>query len=129
MIIRVLMENTAQSPDLIAEHGLSLYIETGEHRILFDMGQSGIFMRNAERRGIDLTKVEFAVISHGHYDHGGALEKFFSVNSTAKVYIQRGAFLPHFRVMNGEWKYNGIDRAFADHPQVVLLDGDAVIDE
>ena len=52
MIIRVLMENTAHNPQLTAEHGLSLYIETAQHRILFDAGQSAAFADNAD--GFDL---------------------------------------------------------------------------
>ena len=38
--------------------------------ILFDMGQSGLFVSNAVRLGINLANVDMAVISHGHYDHG-----------------------------------------------------------
>ena len=128
MRIETLVENTSCCGAATA-HGLALYLETPLHKMLFDLGPDDTLFVNAEAKGIDLSEVDTVVISHGHYDHGGALEKFFLVNSAAKVYIQRGAFLPHFRVMNGEWKYNGIDRSFAEHPQVVLLDGDAVIDE
>lgn len=128
MKISALVENTSCCGAATA-HGLALYIETPAHKLLFDLGPDDTLFVNAAARGIDLSAVDTVIISHGHYDHGGALEQFLSVNTHAKVYIQRGAFLPHFRVMNGEWKYNGIDRAFADHPQVVLLDGDAVIDD
>ncbi len=127
MRICTLVENTSCCGAATA-HGLALYLETPSHKMLFDLGPDDTLFVNAEAKGIDLSAVDMVIISHGHYDHGGALEKFFSVNNSAKVYIQRGAFLPHFRVMNGEWKYNGIDRAFADHPQVVLLDGDHEID-
>ena len=71
MIITSLLENTTSRSGIAAEHGLSLYIETATHRILFDMGQTDLFARNAEALGVDLTHVDLAVLSHGHYDHGG----------------------------------------------------------
>jgi hypothetical protein len=53
MTITCLMENTAAREGIACEHGLSLYIETGCHKILFDAGQSGAFADNAEALGID----------------------------------------------------------------------------
>ena len=66
MTITVLAENTVCRENLTCEHGLSLYIETGSHKILFDAGQSGAFADNAKKLGIDLSSVDFAVLSHGH---------------------------------------------------------------
>ena len=54
MKVTVLSDNTSKS-GLATEHGLSLYIETNKHRILFDFGASDLFVKNAERLGIDLT--------------------------------------------------------------------------
>ena len=76
MKITVLLENTSTQSNLTAEHGLSLLIETKPHIILFDMGQSDAFAKNAERLGIDLALVDTAILSHGHYDHGGGLKAF-----------------------------------------------------
>lgn len=106
MKIACLAENTAVDERFGSEHGLSLFIETGDHRILFDMGQTGIFAENAEKMGIDLSCVDLAVLSHGHYDHGGGLKKFFERNHTAPVYLSRYAFEPHY---NGAGKYIGLD--------------------
>lgn len=92
MRIVTLVEDTAGRDGLGCEHGLSLYMETGEHRILFDMGQTELFAENAEKLGIDLEAVDFAVVSHGHYDHGGGLEHFLRINATAPVYVARSAF-------------------------------------
>ena len=71
MIIKVLSENTAASDEFGCEHGLSLYVETGKHRLLFDTGASDLFAKNAARLGVELSAVDTAVLSHGHYDHGG----------------------------------------------------------
>lgn len=101
------------------EHGLSLYIETGERRILFDMGQTGLFANNAKKLGIDLAVVDTAVLSHGHYDHGGGLRHFLEINTTANVYINRDAFLPHY---NGTEKYIGLDTALEDCERIVFTD-------
>ena len=95
MTITALVENTAKG-DLKAVHGLSLYVETPGHRLLFDLGPDGTLLKNAGRLGIDLGRVDTVVISHGHYDHGGALAAFLEVNHTARVYVQRRAFAPHY---------------------------------
>ena len=105
MKLVTLMENTTACGNLRCEHGLSLYLETGDHKILFDAGQSGAFAENAEKLGVDLEKVDFAVLSHGHYDHGGGLETFLEINKTAPVYVSGHAFEPHYSA-NG---YIGLD--------------------
>ncbi|HQO70467.1 MAG TPA: MBL fold metallo-hydrolase, partial [Clostridia bacterium] len=73
MIIKTLVEDTTNKEDLKSEHGLSLYIETSGKRILFDSGASGLFMENAIKMGINISDIDYAVISHGHNDHGGGL--------------------------------------------------------
>lgn len=56
------------------EHGLSYFLEIKNHTVLFDTGASSLFIKNAERLGIDIHKrVNTVVLSHGHYDHGGGL--------------------------------------------------------
>lgn len=117
MKLTVLAENTACREDMIAQHGLSLYLETADQRILFDMGQDTAFIRNAQTLGIDLSKVDLAVISHGHYDHGGGLAEFLKINPTAPVYIHPQAFGAYY---NGTEKYIGLDVALKDHPRLVF---------
>lgn len=119
MKITVLAENTTNRPELEAEHGLSLLIETEDHLILFDMGQSDLFIKNAEKLGLNLRDVDIAVISHGHYDHGGGLMAFLALNSTAPVYINRHAFEPHY---NGTEKYIGLDTSLSHNPRLIFTD-------
>ena len=89
MKITTLIENTALSPAFAAEHGLSLFVETENSRFLFDAGQSGAFADNAARLGIDLRTADFAVLSHGHYDHGGGMLRFLERNRRAKIYVTK----------------------------------------
>lgn len=119
MKIQVLMENTCEVPGLLAEHGLSLYLETQGKKILFDMGQSDAFAQNAQTMGVDLSAVDFAVLSHGHYDHGGGLHRFLELNHTAPVYVNRYAFEEHW---HGTVRDIGLDPALAAHPQIVQVD-------
>lgn len=106
MKLVTLMENTACREDLQSEHGLSLYLETEEHTVLFDAGQTAAFGENAEKLGVDLKKVDLAVLSHGHYDHGGGLMRFLEINQEAPVYVSSWAFEPHYSV---DGRYIGLD--------------------
>ena len=119
MKITVLVENTTQG-DLGTEHGLSLYIETGSHRVLFDTGQTDLFAENARKLGIRLETVDLAVLSHGHYDHGGGLRKFFEINQKAPVYISRYAFEPHY---GADGKYIGLDNSLERNSRFLFTEG------
>ena len=81
----VLADNRTQNSSLQTEHGLSILLETDRHRILLDTGASDIFIRNAERLGIDLSIVDYVFISHGHSDHAGGLRHFLTINDKGKV--------------------------------------------
>ena len=56
-----------------SEHGLSFLVDA-DKRVLFDTGSSDLFIRNAEKMGLDLDSVDTVVLSHGHYDHGNGLQ-------------------------------------------------------
>ena len=84
------------------------------------MGQDDTFVRNAEILNIDLSQVELAVLSHGHYDHGGGLETFLQINEKAPVYVQETAFGPYY---NGTQKYIGLNTAFQHHARLRLVKG------
>ncbi|MCW3788846.1 MBL fold metallo-hydrolase [Plebeiibacterium sediminum] len=73
MKLTVLSENTAGG-SLLAEHGLSYYIEVNETKILLDTGHSDVFKLNAQKLGINIDDdIDLVVLSHGHWDHGGGL--------------------------------------------------------
>ncbi len=116
MKITCLIENTASDENFAAEHGLSLFIETNEAKILFDMGQSDAFASNADKLGINLSDADFAILSHGHYDHGGGLRKFLEINKNAPVYLSLNAFEPHY---NGTEKYIGLDTSLYNNNRLI----------
>ena len=87
MKISVLIENNSMSKELVQEHGLSLYIETSNRKMVFDTGVSGMFIDNAVKMGINLQEVDTLIISHAHKDHGGGLLRFLQLNSKATVFV------------------------------------------
>lgn len=92
MIISILTEN---KPGLntSAEHGLSYLIEHDGQRLLFDTGQSNIFLKNARVMGIELKNTDCIVLSHGHFDHGDGLQYL----EGGKLICHPGCFARRFR--------------------------------
>ena len=108
----VLVENTApEGSSLQPEHGLSLYLEYGGRKLLLDAGASGCFADNAQKLGVDLSAVEAAVLSHGHYDHADGLARFFACNCTAPVYCRREAVGEYLARDPGGLRYIGISQS------------------
>ena len=128
MKITALVENTTAGKDLEKQHGLSLYVETKKHKLLVDMGNKDIFLKNAKRLGIDISAIDTAIITHGHFDHAGGLKHFLQANDKAKVFIQKSAFTPHYINVLGLKINIGADKQFETHKQITLVDGDLRID-
>lgn len=84
--ITILVDNEAKE-GLAKEHGFAAWIEAGDKRILFDTGHEGALQKNVEKLGIDLTKADTLVISHGHKDHTGTLDRFLAINDQAELYF------------------------------------------
>lgn len=129
MKLIVLSDNTSVSESLESEHGLSIYIETTGHHILFDTGAGCIFKRNAEKLGVDLATVELLVLSHGHYDHGGGLRTFLEVNSRAKIFIHKQAFEAHYSKRMEGPAYIGLDQTLLPNERFIFCGDQVVIDE
>ena len=88
MKITALVENTRISKQYKSKHGLSLYIQTKNHNILFDMGPNNLFINNALKCGLDIAEVDTVILSHGHIDHGGGINNLLEYNKKANVYVQ-----------------------------------------
>lgn len=85
--------DTVAAPGYMPEFGLSLFIESDGHRILFDTGAGEALVPNAARMGIDLNSASDIILSHGHYDHTGGLAKLAPPPRTP-VYAGRGIVEP-----------------------------------
>ena len=108
--IITLIENMPDDENRLAfEHGFSVFLEVNGKRILFDTGQSGAFVKNAEALGVKLSEVDAVVLSHGHYDHtGGVPELLPLLKEQTPVYVGKEFFLPKYKNLGeGVWKYNG----------------------
>lgn len=126
MKITALIENTSHDENFFTEHGLSLYIELSDKKILFDMGQTSLFEENAKKLSVNLSEVDIAVLSHGHYDHGGGLGRFLEINKKAPVYMSKYAFEPHY---NGAEKYIGLEDGIQNNERIIFTDEKFSIDE
>lgn len=124
MRVTVLVENTTADPRLQGIHGLSLYVETRQHKLLMDVGPGTVFVENAEKLGIDLAQVDLCAVSHGHDDHGGGLGRFLQLNQKATVYLSRLAFGSYYA---GK-KYIGLDPELKNHPRIRLLPATVRVD-
>lgn len=129
MKIITLVEDTPGAEGCGFEHGISLYIETENHKLLMDCGTTEMFLRNAEVLGVDISKVDTVFLSHGHYDHSGGILPFAACNTNAKIYMQASAGEDYYHVTEEMEKYAGIDKDILKLSQCVLLNGDKQIDE
>ena len=126
MRVTVLMENSTPSSRLVARHGLSLWLELADGRhVLFDMGPDESFLANAETLGVDVTTADVAVLSHGHYDHGGGLAAFLAACDAAgrevPVYVREGAFGWHGSGTPERHHAIGLEAALAADPRVCVV--------
>lgn len=107
MKITVLVENTGPSEFKI-EHGLSLYIEFNDKKYLLDAGPSDSFFKNAHALSIDLGRVDKAVLSHGHYDHGDGFMVFLNQYKDKVVYGAKNIFDDYYSGSGGSVHYIGL---------------------
>ncbi len=101
MTISILTDNTP-GVNTGAEHGLSYLVEFDGKRFLFDTGQSNLFLKNAEMMGIDMARIDFIVLSHGHFDHGNGL----SCLNSGKLICHPGCFIKRYRKI--DFSYIGL---------------------
>ena len=79
----------------MGEPAFSCYIEAEDARVLLDVGYSDVFLRNAEKMGIDLSALTHVVLSHGHNDHTGGLTPFIEekIAPSAKLIAHEDCFV------------------------------------
>ena len=117
---------------LIAEHGLSIWVEHNDTQWLIDTGLSDAFAKNALQLGIDIANVDYLVLSHGHIDHCGGLETFLSLNNKAKIYLSANiGNNRYYSTRHGEKRDISLDRSLIEkhHQRVVFVDANIAINK
>lgn len=111
MKIVTLLDDKPSDEKLSNTHGLSLYIETKDKKLLFDLGPNNYYKKNAKKLGIDLNDVDYLVISHGHNDHGTGIKQFLKSNKKCEAYVSKRAFEDHVKRNGRQYDDIGIGKA------------------
>jgi len=91
--ITVLYDAFGKDPAMQKDWGYSALVECGGKRILFDTGNNpDVLEQNAKAKHIDLSKLDFVVMSHRHGDHMGGLSYLLRVNPKVKIYAPKEGF-------------------------------------
>jgi 7,8-dihydropterin-6-yl-methyl-4-(beta-D-ribofuranosyl)aminobenzene 5'-phosphate synthase len=91
--ITILYDAFGTDPAMTKDWGFSALVEIAGKRILFDTGDNAeIFAANVKAKGVDLTKLDFVVLSHRHSDHMAGLNYVLRVNPTVKIYAPKEGF-------------------------------------
>jgi 7,8-dihydropterin-6-yl-methyl-4-(beta-D-ribofuranosyl)aminobenzene 5'-phosphate synthase len=94
--LTALVDNQAHREGLRAEHGLAFSVDADDSRILFDTGQGGALRQNARKLQVPLDHLDAIVLSHGHYDHTGALAQVIELARSAPIYLHPAATEPKY---------------------------------
>ena len=111
--LTILVDNSSAT-GLVCEHGLSLWIEAEDRRILFDTGQGTALERNGRSLGIELNQTDFLIASHGHYDHTGGIKLIFDIAPEVKVYLHPMALGPKYSQKDRQVKPIGMPDSAKD---------------
>ena len=110
LTLTLLIENTApKNSALVAEHGLSFFVQTRRKNFLFDCGQTGAAWKNSSMLGIDLSMINFVVLSHSHYDHAGGFPTLLDFAPIETIYTGENFWQEKFSrdEVSGGVKYRG----------------------
>ena len=118
----VLSDNRSNDCRLSTEHGLSILLETEQHKILLDTGASDVFIRNAEQLGVDLSDVDYVFISHGHSDHAGGLRHLLEHNQKAQIIVSPDAMSGQFFSKRGNLHSITTEWPEIDDDRLILID-------
>lgn len=129
--ITIVVDN--KSCDGIAgEWGLSMLIRYAGKTILLDAGSSDLFLENMKKLEIDVKDIDYAVLSHAHYDHANGMPALFDNNGRVKLFIREGTSDDCYRKKLFFRKYIGIphkmlvnysDRIEAVSGDYMIMDG------
>ncbi|MCL4538514.1 MAG: MBL fold metallo-hydrolase [Bacteroidetes bacterium] len=90
--VTVLVDNVAGGGPMLGEWGAAFLINTDKHQILLDTGGGLTLIGNARSLGVDLTRTEAIVISHGHGDHTGGLSAVLDDSGPVDLFVHPNVF-------------------------------------
>ncbi len=97
--VTIVVDNKA-AEGLVAEHGFALWLEAAGRNILFDTGNDSALLPNCRNLELSFSGLTDLVLSHGHYDHTGGVDKVLKEAGNIQVYLHQAAMQP--RYVNGE---------------------------
>ena len=123
--ITVVVDNIS-SDTVRGEWGLCLYIEYGDKKILADAGSSDLFLTNMKALGLNIEDIDYATLSHAHYDHANGMPYFFEKNTKAKFFVRDTTEANAYRRIFFYNKYIGIPKTvLEDYPdRIEKVSGD-----
>ena len=125
IVVTTLVENSVHARGLLAEHGLAFHLQVGPRSLLFDTGQSDLFLHNALKLRLSLADTEAIVLSHGHNDHTGGLHAAPEAAPRARLFLHRAALSPKFAGNpDGTSRSIGMDE---EHAEAVLAAPNGVV--
>jgi len=95
-------------PGAIAEHGLSIFLETAAGNYLLDTGQGKAIINNALVLGLDLRTINGIIISHHHFDHTGGLVPVLDLSGSVDIYAHPDFFKESYSVRGNTVRYIGV---------------------
>lgn len=105
----VICENCVfNQPGAIAEHGLSIYMETDRGSYLLDTGQGKAVINNALVLGLDLRAIKGIIMSHHHWDHTGGLGPILDLKGAVDIYAHPDFFKESYNIGEGKVRYIGV---------------------
>lgn len=116
------MNDEAINSKYQTEHGLSFWIEYKESTYLFDTGQSQSFYGNLKHQKLNLLDVDHIVLSHGHYDHTGGMNKIMDINPNCNLHVGEGFWHPKYSKNENDFFHrgNGFTRLQMDKTNMLM---------
>lgn len=125
MRVTLAVDNLADE-GLRSEHGLSVLVEADGGSVLFDTGQSDVWLANLAALGKDPGSISAVVISHGHYDHTGGLARAVQELPNARFFAHQECFAPKYSRSVGQPRYIGMPPEAVGHEALFTLNTSAV---
>lgn len=111
---------------LSGEWGLSILVEYNGKKILVDTGASELFATNLMELGFNIKDIDYATLSHAHYDHANGMPRFFKDNERAKFFLREATAENCYKKKFFIKKYIGIPRhVLSDYKdRIEMISGD-----